>query len=264
MVESIRKFLALLRKTIIWIIIYFLIGIALIIFGNIIKENQVLSPALIAIGASFLAIALVSIIVEVSTSWHVLEIMHLYGDHKTHGIYRVFQNSKDLEYIDFYKKCKSRASRIKILTLVGRDYFGNNGAVSKTIEMAKRATEFHIIVIKIDSDGYKYQYDNYEPTKDDADVAGLSNKEIFIENFQKVKKYIESLNSEKKELRFYEVKPVFKLEFFDEYLFVSFYGKNVRAANYSPILVFKKHKSSDVYKYFVKQFENYGKKEKNE
>ncbi len=73
-------------------------------------------------------------------------------------------------------------------------------------------------------------------------------------SIERINKIVEALKLEYKKVKFYQTIPVFNLEFYDNLLFVSFYGYKSRA-KISPIFLFEKRKNSEVYKYFEKQFE---------
>ena len=139
-----KKFKLLIKSTIPWTIAYFIIGGLFIYFGIQIEGYKVLSNTLISIGGSILAIGLVTIWVEVSSSWRVLQILHMYGDFKSHGIYRVFPNSDDVEYQELYREARKNPTVVKILSLIGRKFIENDDRIKKTLEMIKKAKYFTI------------------------------------------------------------------------------------------------------------------------
>ena len=261
-IEEIRKFSTLLRNALIWTSFYVLIGVLFIYIGHTIQQYSVISVTLISIGGSILAIGLVTILIEVNSSWHVLQILHMYGDHKTHGIYRVFQDTKDSEYQDLYKSATRNPKLVKVLALIGRKYTESEDAIAYTMNLVKASNASEFLFINFNSHGYNYRYENMEPInninpiKNDGDVVGKSNAQIFINNFEILKSSVEALNDPRKQVRFYNTVPIFNLEFFDDLLFISFYGLKSRSRNRSPIFVFQKRKSK-VYDYFFKQFDEY-------
>lgn len=111
MFGAIKSFYKLLNRAKWWVIFYLLTGSFLIYVGNALSEYRVLSTSLISIGGSFFAIGLVTVLVEVSTSWHVLQILHMYGDHKEQGIYRVFPDAEREDYRELYTRAVEKPRR---------------------------------------------------------------------------------------------------------------------------------------------------------
>lgn len=255
MVISIKRFATLFRSSAVWIAFYLLLGSLFFYVGSLTEQYRVVSTSLSSIGGALFAIGLVTILVEVNTSWHVLQILHMYGDYKTHGIYRVFPNSKSVEYQELYARVTEKPRVIRIISLVGRKYADNDDKIKATYEMAQSAAEARLALVEIGNHGYRYRYEYLEPTGD-ADVVGTSNATILRQNQVKLQQLISSLSQDKKELRFYKALPIFNLELFDDYLFVSFYGYRSRAKDRSPIFVFQK-RQSEVFRYFMDQFEQY-------
>jgi hypothetical protein len=256
LIKSISRFIKIVRKALAWMFIYISLGVLLVLLGKIFEHNDTFSIVVISIGSSLIAIGCVPVVVEVYTSWHILSMMRLYGDHKQHGILRVFANPKDPEFLESYEIHYCSAKRIKILSLIGRRYFEDNEARTKTLEKAKEVKEFKILVCEVGSDGWNHQYDFFEPS-DDHGVSGKTKSEEWSNSHNEIKKRLAEINSKDKGLRFYKSKPVFNFSFFDDFLYVSFYGKGSRAIKNSPILLFEKRSASEVIKYFETQFENY-------
>lgn len=132
----------------------------------------------------------------------------------------------------------------------------NDDKIERTFKLAKGSRECRFLFVEINSHGYDYRYTYMEPL-DDGDVVGLKNARIFKENFERLRSKVEDLNSPHKKVKSYQAVPVFNLEFYDDLLFVSFYGYQSRSRNRSPIIVFEKRKNSRVYQYFSAQFEQY-------
>ena len=253
--SPLSKFALLIKNTIPWTILYFFVGALIIYFGIDLKKYSVLSNTMISVGGSILAIGLVTVWVEVSSSWHILQILHLYGDFKSHGIYRVFSNNKDKEFKELYDSTTANPKEIRILTLIGRKYIDDGEKIQKTFKMVKNAQKANILFIAIDDHGYNYRYNFLEPD-DDVDVAGKRNKDLILKNQKILEEMIRKLNNINKFVKYYKTLPMLNLEFFDQYLFISIYGLKSRAKNRSPIFVFEQ-KSSPIYEYFETQFDNY-------
>jgi hypothetical protein len=256
MFDAIRTFFRLLNRAKWWVVFYLFFGCLFIYIGNALYQYKVLSTTLTSIGGSFLAIGLVTVIVEVSTSWHVLQILHMYGDYKEHGIYRVFPDADREDYRELYRRATAGPQAVRVLALMGRKFTENDDKIATAYKLAKDSHECRFLFIEINSHGYKYRYDHMEPLED-GDIVGLINADIFKKNYEKLRSMIASLHSPSKEAKSYQAVPVFNLEFYDDLLFVSFYGYRSRSKNRSPILVFEKRDNSSVYKYFAKQFEEY-------
>ena len=140
--------------------------------------------------------------------------------------------------------------------MIGRRYFEDKELRTKTLEMAKGAKEFKILVCEVGSDGWNHQYAFFEPS-DDHGVSGKTNPDEWSNAHNKIKKLLAEMNSKNKGLRIYKSKPVFNFSFFDDSIYVSFYGKGSRPIKNSPIFLFQRHSASEVIKYFETQFNNY-------
>ena len=256
MFDAIKTFFTLLNRAKWWVVFYLFFGCLFIYIGNALYQFRVLSTTLTSIGGSFLAIGLVTVLVEVSTAWHVLQILHMYGDYKEHGIYRVFPNADGDDYRELYREASEKPRTIKVLSLMGRKFIENDDKIARAYSLAKDSHECRFLFVEIYSHGYKYRYDYMEPL-DDGDVVGFINADIFKKHFEKLRGMVATLSSPDKEARSYQAVPVFNLEFYDDLLFVSFYGYRSRSKNRSPILVFRRRENSAVYQYFSKQFEEY-------
>ena len=255
-IEAIKKFSTLLRNALLWTSFYILLGVFFIYIGHTIQQYYVTSVTLISIGGSILAIGLVTILIEVNSTWHVLQILHMYGDHKEYGIYRVFADTKNTDYQDLYKTATKKPKSVKVLALIGRKYTESEEAINYTLNLVKTSNSVKLLFIDFESHGYNYRYDNMEPLESDGDVVGRSNVSVFANNYQILKKSIKALNNPEKQIKFYKTVPIFNLEFFDDLLFVSFYGLKSRSKNRSPIIVFQKRRSK-IYDYFLNQFNEY-------
>lgn len=256
MFDGIRKLFKLLNRAKWWVFFYLFFGCLFIYVGNILAEYRALSTTLISVGGSFLAIGLVTVLVEVSTSWHVLQILHMYADHKEHGIYRTFPDAERADYNELYQSAVKAPQRIRVLSLLGRKFIENDDKITSTFRLAKNSRECRLLFIEIGSHGYDYRYTHMEPMND-GDVVGLINADIFKKNFEKLRRMVENLGSQQKQIKSYQAVPIFNLEFYDDLLFVSFYGYRSRSKNRSPIFVFEKRKNSKIYQYFSTQFEQY-------
>lgn len=245
-----------MKTALLWTSLYLIIGAFLIFLGQAIDSSPIISETLISIGGAVLAIGLVTVFIEVNSSLKIFQIFSLFGDYKSHGILRIFPNDLGTEFKEFYKEITRNPQDIRILDLIGRKFVEDSSCIEKTVTMIKASNVAKLIFCCIDSHGYNYRYKYLEPLKDDADIIGKRNKSVLKQNYHKLEESIQLLKKPEKELRFYQCIPIFNLEFFDEYLFVSFYGLKSRSKKYSPVILFKKS-NSEVYKYFLTQFENY-------
>jgi len=209
---------------------------------------------LLSLGSAILAIGLVTLVSEFITSTKILKIMRLYGDYIQHGILRIFSSRDDPEYKEIRSAKLKQASHIKILTLVGREFIESEDKIETTKQKIQEAVEFKFLILKPDSSHWEIQYQDFEPQ--DLDVIGNAKREEIKNNFETLKAFVQDLKSEKKELRYYDRKPVFQIEIFDQIMFIAFYGLRSRA-KYSPVIMFEERSGSRVFEYFMGQFNEY-------
>lgn len=245
MIKTIKWYLRSLWKRVLLIGIFVIAGLLLIYLDG---------TFLLSLGAAILAIGLVTLVSEFITSTKILKIMKLYGDYTQHGILRIFPSKDDPEYKEFRSTKLKEAGHIKILSLIGRAFIESEHKIEETEQKIKEAVEFKLLVLKPDCPHWEIQYQDFEPQ--DLDVIGSTKPKEIADNFETLKTFVHDLKSKKKELRYYDRKPVFQIEIFDRTMFIAFYGLGSRAKN-SPIIMFEERSGSPVFEYFVSQFDKY-------
>ena len=253
-IKIIKLYLRSLWKRVLLILIFVIAGGLLIYLGVVKGGDKPLGEILISLGSAILAIGLVTLVSEFVTSTNVLTIMRLYGDYTEHGIRRIFPSREDPEYREIRNTKLGQARSVRILTQIGREFIESKGKIEQTKKKIQEAVEFKFLALKPGCAHWKIQYKDFEPQ--DLDVIGSVQIEGIKANFEKLKDFTHCLNCKKKELRYYDRKPVFQIEIFDQTVFVAFYGLRSRA-KYSPVLMFEEKPGSPIFQYFMKQFDNY-------
>lgn len=256
--KIIKLLLRSLWKRVLLMLIFVILGGSLIYLGISIGGDKPWGTFLISLGSAILAIGLVTLVSEFVTSTKVLTIMRLYGDYTEHGIRRIFPSREDPEYREIRKIKLRQASRVRILTQIGREFIESEDKIEVIKKKIQETVEFKFLALKPGCPHWDIQYDFFEP--DDADVIGSVQIERIKANFEKLKNFTHGLNCKEKELRYYDRKPVFQIEIFDQTVFIAFYGLRSRA-KYSPVLMFEKKRGSPIFQYFMKQFDKYWKRE---
>ena len=254
MIKTIIWYLRSLWKRALLIGIFVIVGLSLIYLGSSMGVDKTGGTFLLSFGSAILAVGIVTLVSEFITSTKILKMMKLYGDYAQHGVLRIFPSKDDPEYKEFRSTKLKEASHIKILSLIGREFIESRDKMEVTKQKIKGAVEFKLLVLKPDCVHWKIQYQDFEPR--DLDVIGGTKIKEIGENFETLKAFVQDIKNEKKELRYYDRKPVFQIEIFDRTLFVAFYGLESRA-KYSPIIMFEKKAGSPVFKYFANQFNEY-------
>lgn len=242
-------YLRSLLKRVVLIGIFVIVGLLLIYLGSSKDRTFLLS-----LGSTILAIGLVTLVSEFITSTKILKIMKLYGDYAQHGILRIFPLKDDPEYKEIRSTKLKEASHIKILTLIGREFIESEEKIEAIKQKIKEVVEFKLLVLKPDCHHWKIQYQDFEP-QDLAVIGGTRTKEI-ESKLETLKAFVRDIKSKKKELRYYDRKPVFQIEIFDQTMFLAFYGIGSRA-KFSPIIMFEERSGSPIFNYFVSQFNKY-------
>ena len=260
-IKTIKLYLRSLWKRVLLILIFVIVS-GLLIYSGVVKGgDKPWGTFLISLGSAFLAIGLVTLVSEFVTSTKVLTIMRLYGDYTEHGIRRIFPSREDPEYREIRNTKLKQARCVRILTQIGREFIGSKGEIEQTKKKIQEAVEFKFLALKPGCAHWKIQYKDFEPPDKDSepqdlDVIGSKKIKGIKANFEKLKDFTHGLNCKEKELRYYDRKPVFQIEIFDQTVFIAFYGLRSRA-KYSPVLMFEKRRGSRVFQYFTRQFDNY-------
>jgi hypothetical protein len=254
MLKTIKWYLWSLWKRVLLIGIFVIASSLLIYLGSSMGVDKTGGTFLLSLGSAILAIGLVTLVSEFITSTKILKIMRLYGDYAQHGILRIFPSKDDPEYKEIRSTKLKEASHIKIITLIGRAFIESRDKIEVTKQKMKEAVEFKLLVLKPDCPHWEIQYRDFEPP--DLDVIGRTQKKEIGDNFEALKAFVHDLKSEKKELRYYDRKPVFQIEIFDQTMFIAFYGLGSRAKD-SPVIMFEERSGSLVFQYFAEQFNKY-------
>lgn len=254
MIKTIKWYLRSFWKRVFLIGIFVIAGLSLIYLGSSMCVYATDGTFLLSLGSAILAIGLVTLVSEFITSTKILKIMKLYGDYAQHGILRIFPSKDDPEYKEIRSTKLKEADHIKILTLIGREFIESEDKIEVIKQKIKKAAEFKLLVLKPDCPHWEIQYRDFEPQ--DLDVIGGTKTGEIRAKFETLKAFAEDIKSKKKELRYYDRKPVFQIEIFDQTMFLAFYGLGSRA-KYSPIIMFEERSDSPIFKYFVSQFNKY-------
>ena len=161
------------------------------------------------------------------------------------------------EYEGVWKGEFAKASSIRILTLVGRKYL--DGGVDEVVRRAKKAERFQFAILFPGSAHWFMQYRDFEPLPGlDPEIAGHypNALERLVRRFHELREALARLGSPGKQARYYYIKPVFRIEIFDETAFVGFYGLGHRGVH-SPCLRVERRRCEPLFRYFEGQFERY-------
>jgi len=211
-----------------------------------------------SLGGALLAVGLVSVFMEVRTHVGLFEAFSLFGDHKSLGILRIFMGTKDDDYIQAVRQARGNSRSIKILTLIGGEWVAKDEYLQQTKDMIDRCNEFVLLVTNTSSEGFWHQYRYFEPLRD-MDVRGLTQRSEISARHAELKNHVAQMGvPEKKYVGQYNAKTVYKLEFYDNRLFVHFYGRESRGV-YSPVMLVEKRSGDSLWKYFEAQFDSYKK-----